>query len=96
MTTFIIIAAAFILAIFVTVKFTKKPKAEKSIDVADTLLPESDVHAEIAKMAETIKAQSPVVIEAPFVAKETTKSKKKPAAKKPVPTTKATPKKKGK
>jgi hypothetical protein len=92
MTTFILIAASLILSVFIAIKFTRKPKTEKSIDVADTLLPESDIHAEIAKMAEAIKAQSPVVIEAPFVA-ETTKSKKKPAAKKSAPTTKATPKK---
>ena len=92
MMTFILIVTALILIVFVGLKISKKPKTEKSIDVVDTLLPESDVHAEIAKMAEAIKSQDPIVVEAPFVA-ETAKSKKKPATKKPAPKTKATPKK---
>jgi hypothetical protein len=91
MTTFII-AAFFILSVFITVKFTRKSKTEKSIDIADTLLPESDIHAEIAKMAESIKSQDPIVVEIPFVAK-TTKSKNKSTSKKPIHKTKAIKKK---
>ena len=86
MTVFFIIVVTIILA-GIVYQISKKPKTEKSIDVVDTLLPEVDVHTEIAKMAEAIKAQDPVVIETPA------KSKKKVAPKKAAPKTKATPKK---
>jgi outer membrane biosynthesis protein TonB len=94
MTTFVLIAVALLLAILVAVKLNKKPKVDPSVDLADTLLPETNIHEEIAKTAEKIKSQDPVVIEAPFVAETKKQPKKKPAAKKPAPKTKATPKKK--
>lgn len=88
MTTFFIIVVTVILT-GIVYQMSKKPKVGKSIDVVDTLLPETDVHAEIAKMAEAIKSQDPVVIETPFVADISVKPKKKPAPKKAAPKTKA-------
>jgi hypothetical protein len=91
MTVFFIVVVTVIL-IGIVYQMSKKPKTEKSIDVAETLLPESDIHAEIAKTVEAIKSQDPVVVEAPFVAEAPSKPKKKSASK-PKPKMKATPKK---
>jgi hypothetical protein len=85
MITILIVAAALAL-IYVVIKQLIGSKPGPSIDLAETLLPKEDIHAEIAKTVETIKAQEPIVTEKP---------KRKPAAKKPAtPKMKATPKKK--
>lgn len=82
MTTFFIIVVTVIL-IGIIYQMSKKPKVEKSIDVVDTLLSETDIHTEIAKTAEAIKAQDPVVIETAFIEKKVEgKPKKKRAPRK--------------
>jgi hypothetical protein len=97
MLTILIIVALGALAYITVSQIMKRSKSGESIDLSKTLLPDAEIHAEIAKIAETIKSQDPVVVEAPFVAAEKVeaKSKKKtaPAPKKEAPKTKATPKK---
>ena len=72
MITFFIVAASLAL-VTVLIKKLISNKPGQSIDLADTLLTKTDIHAEIAKTVEAIKSQEPVV---------TKKPKSKPAAKK--------------
>ncbi len=96
MLTILIIVALGTLA-YITVNQIMKSKSEGSINLQETLMSKSDIHAEIAKTVETLKTQEPVVIEAPFVAEKVKadkpKKKSAPAPKKEAPKTKATPKK---
>lgn len=91
MTVFFIIVVTVIL-IGIVYQMSKKPKTEKSIDVVDTLLPEVDIHTEIAKTAEAIKAQEPITKEQAKIivaeAKAVAKPKKKTSPKKKTPTKK--------
>lgn len=89
MITILIIAASLALVYVIAKQIMGEGKVEKSIDLAETLLPKEDIHAEIAKIAETIKAQEPVVTEKV----EEAKPKKKAASKKAAPKMKAAPKK---
>jgi len=101
MLTILIIVALGAL-VYITVNQIIKSKSERSIDLSETLLPETNIHEEIAKTAKEIKEKEPIVIKTPFgdekridpKPKKQKSSSKKETLKKSVPKTKATPKKK--
>ena len=95
MLTFLIIAGIGALVYLIVKQFIESGKTEKSIDLTETLTtPSTDIHVEIAKTVETIKAQDLILV-FPIPTEPVAKPKKKDVAPKAAaPKMKANSKKK--